>query len=85
MLCDDTPTFATAQRKWMGTWLAATLAMSCSLAVISLAACSTPTEERRDSFRVDSSPLVKVMVSNGDLDLVVGVAGEIEVAAELRT
>lgn len=67
--------------KAVATAVLATLAV---LAMVSAIACTSPTETRGDSFPVGASPDVTVEVGNGDVDLVVGAAGEIGVTAELR-
>ncbi|MEE8373036.1 MAG: DUF4097 family beta strand repeat-containing protein, partial [Dehalococcoidia bacterium] len=54
------------------------------LAVVSAIACTAPTETRPDSFPVGANPDVTVEVGSGNVDLVVGAAGEISVTAELR-
>ena len=54
--------------------------------LVTLAACesSSSGEGQMNAFSVGSSPVVTVTVGNGDVDLVVGPAGEIKVKAELE-
>ncbi len=66
------------------TTVPAVLATLAVLAMVSAIACTTPVETRTNSFSVGTSPDVAVEVGSGDVDLVVGAAGEIGVTAELR-
>ena len=78
--------FVTGQRAGSAIWRTAALALLVIFATISVAACgsSSSKETRKNTFSVGSNPVVKVTVGNGDVDLVVGPAGEIAVTAELR-
>jgi hypothetical protein len=62
----------------------AVLLILVSLGTMSLTACG-PTETRTNTFSVGASPEVEVEVGNGNVSLVVGEAGEINVEAVLRS
>jgi hypothetical protein len=62
----------------------AALLILVSLGTMSLTACG-PTETRTNNFSVGASPEVEVEVGNGNVSLVVGEAGEINVEAVLRS
>jgi hypothetical protein len=51
---------------------------------ISLMACTSSKETRKNTFSVGSSPAVEVDVGSGNVDLVLGTAGQIVVVAELQ-
>lgn len=62
----------------------AVLLILVSLGTMSLTACG-PTETRTNTLSVGASPEVEVEVGNGNVSLVVGEAGEINVEAVLRS
>jgi hypothetical protein len=72
------------ERRWPMKSLLVLLALFAAMSVVACTSLTSPTETRTNTFSVGSSPAVKVEVGSGNVDLVVGTAGEIVATAELR-